>query len=57
VDIEENQRQVFLDAHSPWKSLLRFPHSHRRDEAMEKWKAQKAGLPTFPRQQRFDLDQ
>jgi hypothetical protein len=25
----------------------RFPHSHRRDEAVEKWKAN-GGLPTFP---------
>jgi len=46
VDTEENQRQVSLGAHSPWKSLLRFPHSHRRDEAMEKWKAQ-GGFPLF----------
>jgi hypothetical protein len=42
---EENRKQVFLAAHSPWKSLPRFPHSHRRDEAMGKWKAQKLGFP------------
>ena len=45
MDTEENQRQVFLSAHSPWKSLARFPHSHRRDEAMEKWKAQNRAFP------------
>ena len=45
MDTEENPKQVFLGAHSPWKSQLRFPHSHRRDEAMEKWKAQKRAFP------------
>ena len=30
VDTEENQKQVSLSAHSPWKSpKARFPHSHR----------------------------
>jgi hypothetical protein len=30
MDNEENQRQVFLVAHSPWKShKTRFPHFHR----------------------------
>jgi hypothetical protein len=29
VDAEENQKQVSLRAHSPWKSqTARFPHSH-----------------------------
>src|SRR5688500_6389982 len=38
----KTKRQVFHRAHSPWKSqTARFPHSHRRDEAVEKWKAQK----------------
>jgi hypothetical protein len=33
VDAEENQKQVFLRAHSPWKShKARFPHSHRPDD-------------------------
>jgi hypothetical protein len=48
MDAEENQKQVSLRAHSPWKSqTARFPHSHRRDEAMEKWKT-KSRFPTFP---------
>jgi len=47
MDAEENQQQVSLRAHSPWKSqTARFPHSHRRDEAMEKWKT-KNRFPTF----------
>ena len=30
MDNEENQKQVFLVAHSPWKShKTRFPHFHR----------------------------
>ena len=42
MDAEENQKQVSLRAHSPWKSqTARFPHSHRRDEAVEKWKTKK----------------
>lgn len=32
----------------PLEIAARFPHSHRRDEAVEKWKA-KSRLPTFPR--------
>jgi hypothetical protein len=32
MDAEENQRQVSLRAHRPWKSLLRFPHSHSAGE-------------------------
>jgi len=33
MDAEENERHVFLHAHSPWKSQkARFPHSHRRDD-------------------------
>src|ERR1039457_7434922 len=48
MDAEENQKQVSLRAHSPWKSqTARFPHSHRRDEAMEKWKT-KNRFSTFP---------
>src|ERR1019366_9933721 len=48
MDAEENQRQVSLRAHRPWKSqTARFPHSHRRDEAMEKWKT-KNRFSTFP---------
>jgi hypothetical protein len=48
MDAEGNLRQVSHRAHSPWKSpKARFPHSHRRDEAVGKWKA-KTRLPTFP---------
>jgi DMSO/TMAO reductase YedYZ molybdopterin-dependent catalytic subunit len=48
MDAEENQKQVSLRAHSPWKShTARFPHSHRRGEAMEKWKT-KSRFSTFP---------
>ena len=48
MDAEENQKQVSLRAHSPWKSqTARFPHFHRRDEAMEKWKT-KNRFSTFP---------
>jgi len=33
MDEEENQKQVSLFAHSPWKSQkARFPHSHRPDD-------------------------
>ena len=33
MDTEENQKRVFLGAHSPWKSQkARFPHSHRPDD-------------------------
>jgi hypothetical protein len=33
MDAEENQKQVSLRAHSPWKSQKqRFPHSHRPDD-------------------------
>src|SRR5271157_4886008 len=45
MDSEENQTQVSLTAHSPWKSLLRFPHSHSRDEPVEKWKSQNQAFP------------
>ena len=38
--------QVSLSAHSPWKSLRRFPHSHRRDDAVKSGKP-KTGFPTF----------
>ncbi len=31
VESGENQTTVFLPSHSPWKSLPRFPHSHRHD--------------------------
>src|SRR5260370_30090510 len=40
MDNEENQRQVSLVAHSPWKSRMRFPHFHRPGDA---WKS---GKPT-----------
>src|SRR6266478_3812909 len=46
MDAEENQMQVSLSAHSPWKSLQRFPHSHRRDDAVKSGKP-KTGFPTF----------
>jgi len=55
VDAEENQKQVFHGAHSPWKSLARFPHSHRRDEAMEKWNAQKRASH-FSTELRFHIE-
>jgi len=29
MESEENQTQVSLPSHRPWKSLARFPHSHR----------------------------
>ena len=45
MDSEENQPQVALTAHSPWKSLLRFPHSHSREEPVGKWKSQKQAFP------------
>lgn len=33
MDAEENQNQVSLRDHSPWKSQkARFPHSHRPDD-------------------------
>ena len=45
---EENQKQVSLVSHSPWKSLSRFPHSHSHgDYREEKWKS-KSRIPTFP---------
>src|SRR5450432_2722803 len=45
MDAEENQRQVFLRAHSPWKSqTTRFPHSHSRCSAWKSVKP-KAGFP------------
>ena len=31
MESEENQKQVLLAFHRPWKSLMRFPHSHRAD--------------------------
>jgi hypothetical protein len=48
MDAAENQRQVYLGVHRPWKSLERFPQSHRRDEAMGKWKAQERVFPLSP---------
>jgi len=43
VDTEENQRQVFLSAHSPWKSpKSRFPHSHRT--TVYRYRQTKGGL-------------
>jgi hypothetical protein len=45
---QENQKQVSLVSHSPWKSLSRFPHSHSPgDYREEKWKS-KRRIPTFP---------
>ena len=44
MDTEENRRQVSLGAHSPWKSLARFPHFHSRDEARKSGK-RKARFP------------
>src|SRR5450432_674443 len=45
MDAEENQRQVFLRAHSPWKSqTTRFPHFHSRCSAWKSGKP-KAGFP------------
>jgi hypothetical protein len=47
---EENQKQVSLVSHSPWKSLSRFPHSHSPgDYREEKWKSN-SRIPTFPSQ-------
>jgi len=49
MEKEENQRQVSLFFHSPWKSQkARFPHSHSPgDGREEKWKS-KNRIPTFP---------
>jgi len=46
VDAEENQHQVSLRAHRPWKSL-RDSHIPTAATTVEKWKAQ-GRLPTFP---------
>jgi hypothetical protein len=40
MDAKENQSQVSLSAHSPWKSLLRFPHSHSAGEGDGKVESQ-----------------
>src|SRR2546430_6240925 len=34
MEREENQNQVSLSSHSPWKSLSRFPHSHSPDHCL-----------------------
>jgi len=47
MDAEENQKQVFLRVHNPWKpQKARFPHSHRPDDNAG-WKSgnPKAGFP------------
>src|SRR5260221_13567108 len=45
MDAEENRKQVFLRAHSPWKSqTTRFPHSHSLGEARKRGKR----TPRFP---------
>jgi hypothetical protein len=46
VDAEENQRQVSLSAHRPWKSLRDF---HIPTAATKPWESgkPKAGLPLF----------
>jgi hypothetical protein len=47
MDNEENQRQVSLVAHSPWKSqsaISTFPPPRRQ---VEKWKTN-SRFPTFP---------
>jgi hypothetical protein len=31
MEREENHKTVSLSSHRPWKSLARFPHSHRAD--------------------------
>ena len=46
MDAEENQHQVSLRAHRPWKSL-RDSHIPTAATTVEKWKA-KGRLPTFP---------
>jgi len=53
---EENQKQVSLLSHSPWKSpKARFPHSHNPgDDREEKWKST-SRIPTFP--SRFPFSQ
>jgi hypothetical protein len=51
MDIEENQKQVSLSAHSPWKSLPQFPHFHRRDDAGERGKPE----TSFPRSPAYDF--
>jgi hypothetical protein len=32
MESEENHKTVSLPSHRPWKSLTRFPHSHRADD-------------------------
>jgi len=44
MESEENQTQVSLASHSPWKSLSRFPHSHSPGEARKSGK-RKARFP------------
>jgi hypothetical protein len=47
MDAEENQTQVSLSAHSPWKSLRDSHIPTAPTKAVEKWK-NKNGFPTFP---------
>jgi hypothetical protein len=49
MEKEENQKQVSLFFHSPWKSQkARFPHSHSPGgDREEKWKS-KSRISTFP---------
>lgn len=44
VESMESQKQASHTSHSAWKSLSRFPHFHRADEA---WKSGKP-KPGFP---------
>src|SRR6266446_4787520 len=34
MEREEDQNQVSLSSHGPWKSLSRFPHSHSLDHCL-----------------------
>jgi hypothetical protein len=46
MEKEENQKQVFLFSHSPWKSpKARFPHSHSPATTARKSGNPKPGFP------------
>jgi len=51
MENEENQKQVFLPSHRPWKSLARFPHFHRADDCSpsqnENKKTKPKGAPCY----------
>ncbi len=48
MESEENQKQVSLTFHRPWKSLLRFPHFHRADYGSSSLKNKKERSSQLP---------